>query len=1703
MRKHNIFNFALMLLLVISLTSCFNKNDGCDEHNWVDKEIIREATCQKTGEKICECTKCHETKVVKTEKVDHSFTHYVNNEASCTHDATATASCDYGCGKSDTKVVGSASSHNYQLVSSTELSCEHDKTETWKCSECGDEYTNIIEQAKGHNVLSWTLDSEEEVEQCHYEQHYKGICETCHEPVTKVETVEKHSYTNKVVITKEATCQESGLKTYYCECGEHQDVTYENENAHIWVADASSTTGTISYHCDHKGCDATKSEIVFDATEGVVSVDDLATNGVQLSTATIKLDEETLKGLSDEDITLSAEILEGDELKEVKEKLGDKVTALGDNKIYNFSLSQSGNYVSDEFDGYVTVSVPYELAQNEDPESIAIWYVNDKGEVETVKAEYANGVATFKVKHFSYYTVTRLSPKERCELYGHIYKDIVVNPTCTENGYTLHICQRCGHSEKGEILEALGHDLKGVTTEATCTANGKVVYSCQNEGCHYTYTTIIQSSGHKWVEESRLEATCSTTGLITYKCHCGATHTEELPTIEHDYKEVSKVEASCGKTGLITYECHCGKTKTEVISALSHKWKEIEKVLPTEEKDGYIKYECEHCKEKQKKILPALSEADATPNLDLLLNALSSILEQKMTLVLKDVHVRICVGGSSTDDGEVTKHYIDVKVKELYLTLDEDNVLVGSGNIDTTMEYSETSYGIEKFYIYGSKVYALTQNLDEDEKVEYENFVVSDLVTLMTSEMGEIPTEQIEELLKLAEKWYDESFHNIIDSIVTINGNATKKLLEEIVSTLFTFEETETGHTITLNVDKLQDLADYLYENTLYDIVEGIFGSTILENIDLLFDFSVKDLMLYLEEKGLVLNDVLDSLDDLVAILSENEVIPEGISTLDELLATLFQLEDLNIKEIINSDSVKNFTIGDLVLMIISMTGGSNEEEMLPNTDLTKTLNTITLSDIKAMINSTLEQCKAYTLFSMIAEAMDCEPEELKSMVDSIIEMACESLVVKTTLDKDNNIIDAIVNVDVELGDYAIKGTLTLDNDYEANVDNKELKDDFEKVWKKLDVVKNLETILDNLCNTDSSYRHISYEITYNEQHEATNVLIVEDFIHYNNGTTAYGYRSIYTFDVDSLTKFAYCYASNCCGDWKEYTVGVSASAKHYENSIYEITRNDNNEITYTLKELGECTLVNTTYNLNIYYNLKKEAFTNSSNTEHKMATRIVKEATGCTGKGIKECYCKNCDYSYTYTYTNGHKYEISSAELMSESHTCYDGIMITYKCSECDATYNEEAHWHCIFEQTIDLSEYGSVCGKHFTIVSCPCGEFFNEFIEDLSEFHSENIYDYGNEWMHLYTCPVTDPKECGFKFVLERKCTILDNCRVKYTKTYYFGVSGVEYDENNDTYKVIGSQKEYSYTEDWGYYEHNYKYESIEKNDTYHHYKEVCKCGSYREYENTYDDEQHLLKSIVKNFNKNTGFLSIMTSEYMIKNNYSYIKLSEYKVLDSDDMIIEYDKTIYEYNFDGKCSYEAISYDINGEVTGSYDGNCCQINGKYVSFNTDHPCTQDHGEWVYTCDVCGTTEDTKNYVVHPDGHCWEYDETLGIYVCKECGLKNATGTDGLIILEDCTTKDSDTLTVGYYVSKYHDSEYVLTISLILKTPNDDGNNEIFVSFDNFNYATEGRFVSFSKAEIQKLAKEMGYSEDSYNIRLSFVPTVSYETLDYGITFE
>jgi len=149
------------------------------------------------------------------------------------------------------------------------------------------------------------------------------------------------------------------------------------------------------------------------------------------------------------------------------------------------------------------------------------------------------------------------------EEHVHDYKETVINPTCTEQGYTLHKCS-CEDSYKDTYVKKLDHSFTSYASnnDATCEKNGTETAKC--DGCEATDTREVANSklDHSFTSyASNNNATCEKNGTETAKCDgCEATDTREVANSKLSHSFTSYVSNGDGTK---TAKCDgCDKTDT-------------------------------------------------------------------------------------------------------------------------------------------------------------------------------------------------------------------------------------------------------------------------------------------------------------------------------------------------------------------------------------------------------------------------------------------------------------------------------------------------------------------------------------------------------------------------------------------------------------------------------------------------------------------------------------------------------------------------------------------------------------------------------------------------------------------------------------------------------------------------------------------------------------------------------------------------------------------------------------------------------------------------------------------------------------------------------------------------------------------------------------------------------------------------------------
>ena len=137
----------------------------------------------------------------------------------------------------------------------------------------------------------------------------------------------------------------------------------------------------------------------------------------------------------------------------------------------------------------------------------------------------------------------------------------IVNPTCTENGYTVYKCISCGDEYTSDIRYATGHNYKEERVDATCTAGGCVKHTCLNCGDYYETENTLPL-GHRYTETTRA-TTCTEDGGVVHTCSvCGYEYlTEAVPAFGHNYFTEVIITPRCETEG--TRHFHCERCNDE------------------------------------------------------------------------------------------------------------------------------------------------------------------------------------------------------------------------------------------------------------------------------------------------------------------------------------------------------------------------------------------------------------------------------------------------------------------------------------------------------------------------------------------------------------------------------------------------------------------------------------------------------------------------------------------------------------------------------------------------------------------------------------------------------------------------------------------------------------------------------------------------------------------------------------------------------------------------------------------------------------------------------------------------------------------------------------------------------------------------------------------------------------------------------------
>lgn len=186
-------------------------------HLWDDGVIKKKSTCIETGEKIYTCFRCNETRTEKLEKIDHKWNEKetIDLKATCTTSGRKSIHCSI-CDdiEDDSQQIIPALGHNWsEGVVEKKATCTEKGMQIVTCLRCGKEKEEDIPMIE-HVIV----EDKEIPATCEKDGLSEGThCSVCGKVLVTQEVIKATGHTwNEGKITKKATCEDAGVKTYTC-----------------------------------------------------------------------------------------------------------------------------------------------------------------------------------------------------------------------------------------------------------------------------------------------------------------------------------------------------------------------------------------------------------------------------------------------------------------------------------------------------------------------------------------------------------------------------------------------------------------------------------------------------------------------------------------------------------------------------------------------------------------------------------------------------------------------------------------------------------------------------------------------------------------------------------------------------------------------------------------------------------------------------------------------------------------------------------------------------------------------------------------------------------------------------------------------------------------------------------------------------------------------------------------------------------------------------------------------------------------------------------------------------------------------------------------------------------------------------------------------------------------------------------------------
>ena len=500
-----------LILYAAALSGSGIGGDHC-KHSFIETEIV-EPTCTTEGYTCYACELCGYTyKGNYVPQYGHTVGEWIiDYEPTCTTSGRKHSECAV-CGQQLENIYISSLGHNYVTVVTREVTCTTPGILTHTCERCGSSYSTYVYSEHAYSI------TEQVQPTCYTDGYTVYTCSKCGDFYTEV-IPGGHDY--KSTITKVATSEEDGEITYTCEaCGDsYTEVIPAREAANVLLVQDRYPWGENNNAAllNQMLADGYITGWDLTTTSNFANVDLGAYNVILIANDQSSATYNQLSYLSDTLVqfaTAGGVVIYGAcdsgwaggyinyTLPEgvVKKNFYSRYNYIvdGDHLIVSGILTDgksltdnllNGNYCSHSaFDANTLPEGANVILQDAHGDATLVEYAVGDGHIilSGLTWEFYYNRNCYDGRTNTSYTknvyddlvMYAIYLSDPCE---HIYDEgVVVEPTCTEDGYVLHTCQNCGATMKDNVVEALGHT-EGewtVTTEPTQYTEGLKELCC-------------------------------------------------------------------------------------------------------------------------------------------------------------------------------------------------------------------------------------------------------------------------------------------------------------------------------------------------------------------------------------------------------------------------------------------------------------------------------------------------------------------------------------------------------------------------------------------------------------------------------------------------------------------------------------------------------------------------------------------------------------------------------------------------------------------------------------------------------------------------------------------------------------------------------------------------------------------------------------------------------------------------------------------------------------------------------------------------------------------------------------------------------------------------------------------------------------------------------------------------------------------------